>query len=263
MKKPFTIILLAISVISSTSATALTDKADEAYKNEDYSLAISLYEEAQQKDGTSSNLYFNLGNAYYRSGNMAKAILSYERALRLDPSNSNASANLEFVNERIVDKKGQTGSFVYNTYISTVNLMSSNRWATCAILFFILTCVALVIYLTTDRIALRKTGFFGGILTLLLSIVSIIFAFKARSLALDENDAIITSATSTLSTVPRQPMNHDEEAMLLHEGTKVRILRSIALSADSASQIWHEVEVDNKHRAWINDGDIEKIYIPN
>ena len=69
-------------------ASELTDRGDQSYQTEHYSDAIALYLEAMERDGTSSDLYYNLGNAYYRSGQIADAILSYERALRLDPTNS-------------------------------------------------------------------------------------------------------------------------------------------------------------------------------
>ena len=85
------------------------------------------------------------------------------------------------------------------------------------------------------------------------------FSFKSKDIATDNRDAIVTAKATVLSTVPRKPISRDEEAMLLHEGTKVRIIRSIDLSSDSTSQSWHEVEVDNRHRAWINNSDIEKI----
>ncbi len=253
------ICLLCIFFSLNLSAATPAEKGDEAYSRENYSEAVSLYEEAIKKDGVSTDLYYNLGNAYYRIGDISNAILSYERSLRLDPANDDARANLEFVNARIVDKKGETGSFIYNTVVSIANFTSSNGWAWIALTFFILTILGIIVYRFTDAIWLRKLGFFGGAILLLLSIVSILLSFKAKSISADTSDAIITSETTILSTVPRQPVNREEEAMLLHEGTKVRILRSMSHNADSASQTWHEVEVDNRHRAWINDSDIEKI----
>ena len=94
-------------------ASSLTDRADSAYQAEDYALAAQFYNQATTDDGTSSDLYYNLGNTYYRLGKNAQAILAYERALRLDPSNADARANLDYVNERIVDKKGNNGSFYH------------------------------------------------------------------------------------------------------------------------------------------------------
>lgn len=254
-------VLLALLIFTQSQimASALTDDADKAYQNEDYDRAISLYREVIDKEGVSSDLLYNLGNAYYRTGDIAHAILSYERSLRLNPANDDAKANLEFVNDRIVDKKGETGSFIYNTIESVTNFTSSNNWAWIALILFILAVAGAIVYIFSETILLRKLGFFGGALSLILAIVGIALSFNAKSIASDRSTAIITAETTILSTVPRQPVNRDEEAMLLHEGTKVRILRTIAIDGDSTATPWHEVEVDNRHRAWINDADIEKI----
>lgn len=255
----FAILLATIISPVSLSASETVDKADKAYQEESYQDAADLYRQAIKEEGVSPDLYYNLGNAEYRLGHTAQAILAYERALRLDPTDSDAKANLEFVNDRIVDKKGETGSFIYNAFVSFINIFSSNGWAWCSVIFFCLCLGGIVAYTLADAIWLRKLGFFGGIACALFTIIAIASSFKARSLSLDDKDAIITAETSILSTVPRPPVNHDEEAMLLHEGTKVRILRSMKLNADSANQEWNEVEIDNKHRAWINSNDIEKI----
>lgn len=259
MKRYLLLIITIAAATFSLAASALTDNAEKAYKAERYAEACSLYMQAANKEGTSSDLYYNIGNAHYRSGDIAQAILAYERALRIDPSNADAKANLEFVNARIVDKKGETGSFLYNTFNSIVNFASSNTWAWTAFFFFALTIGSALLYVFASAITLRKIGFFGGICTLLISIVAIVFSLRAKSIAADNSYAIVTAPASVLSTVPRTPSSHEEEAMLLHEGTKVRILRTMSQSADSTSGIWHEVAVDNKHRAWINDTDIEKI----
>lgn len=258
-RKIFTIFAMLASVIT-LSASELSQRADQAYQNEDYQLAADLYQQVLENEGQSADIYFNLGNSQYRLGHTAQSILNYERALRLDPTDSDARTNLEFVNERIVDKKGETGSFIYNTFVSFASLLSSNGWAILAIVFLCLTIAGTTVYIISDLVWLRKVGFFSGIGCAFLMVVSAIVSFKAKSLAEDPNDAIITSETAVLSTVPRPPVNHDEEAMLLHEGTKVRILRSIKLGTDSAGQTWNEVEIDNKHRAWINSDDIEKIW---
>lgn len=259
MLRYFTLIL-AIGLISINSfATNFVQQADSAYEREKYKDAVELYLQAVENDGVSSDLYYNLGNAFYRTGNIAQSILAYERALRLDPSNQEARKNLEFVNSRIVDKKGETGSFISNSIMSIANWFHSNTWAWISLVLFVLILSSIGVYMYTNPIILKKIGFFGGILMIVLMAFTIFFSFKAKSIATDNSEAIITAKASMLSTVPRKPISRDEEAMLLHEGTKVKIVRSITLSSDSINQTWHEVDVDNRHRAWINNSDIEKI----
>lgn len=245
--------------VNMLNASSLAEQGDSAYKKEDYRAAVELYNQAIKEDGVSTDLYYNLGNAYYRTGDLSSSILSYERALRLDPSNSDAKSNLDFVNTKIADKKGESGSFISNTIDSIACAFHSNVWAWLAVILFALTMACGCLYVFGGIVLIKKIGFFGGIILLLISGISVFFSFRSKAISTDASQAIITAESTVLSTVPRTPLNRDEEAMLLHEGTKVRIIRSIALSGDSAGEIWHEVDVDNRHRAWINGNDIEKI----
>ena len=111
----------------------------------------------------------------------------------------------------------------------------------------------------SSGVMMRKTGFFGGIALLILTAGAVTLAFHAHTMATRTDYAIITSPATVLSTVPRTPSNRNEEAMLLHEGTKVRILNSATAKSDSITETWYDVQVDNTHRAWINGRDIEKI----
>lgn len=251
---------LLVIVAISCSASNLFESANKKYSEEKYSDAIELYKKAIESEGYSSDLLYNLANAYYRSGDDGNAILFYERALRLDPANTDARHNLNYVNSRIVDKKGEVGSFLYNSFRRVVDTCSSNTWAWYGMLSVVLLAFCFSSYYFSDKIIIKKFGFFGALFFGFISIIIIIFAFKARQYATDPSEAIIMSETAELSTVPRAPSNRNEEAMLLHEGTKVRILRSISLKSDSIANTWHEVEIDNNHRAWINNDDIKIIY---
>ena len=70
------------------------------------------------------------------------------------------------------------------------------------------------------------------------------------------NEAVVTVPSTLLSTSPRVPKDRTEEAMLLHEGTKIEILDSITTRIDSATVVWYDVRVDNDHRAWIRGSDV-------
>ena len=85
MKRIISTLILLTAVFNMISASSLTQEADSAYMNDDFIKAAKLYEEIAANEGTSSNLFYNLGNAYYRQGKLGLAILNYERALRLDP----------------------------------------------------------------------------------------------------------------------------------------------------------------------------------
>lgn len=233
--------------------------ADSAYAADDYTLAAELYQQIIDSCGTSSALYYNLGNCHYRMGQSGLAIVDYERALRLDPSNEDARTNLAFVNARIVDRPGDKGTFIGNAMDSMALMAHSNTWAWIGAGCFVAMIVCIVIYLFLTNIGLRKLGFFGAIIFLIGTIWFECLAFHCASLVTDKNQAVITRNSVILSTSPRQPKDRTEEAMLLHEGTKVEIRDSVVSRTDSTSTKWFDVQVDNNHRAWIESTAIERI----
>jgi fatty acid-binding protein DegV len=86
--------------------------------------------------------------------------------------------------------------------------------------------------------------------------MSTIISFSAAKRVENNSYAIILPPSSQLSTTPREARTRSEEAVLLHEGTKVEIIDSIATSADGK---WYEVRVGSTERAWIKSGDVERI----
>lgn len=258
------IIFLLGLVLASVTARAdspLIQQADSAYTSDDFATAASFYLKAISEEGPSAKLYYNLGNTYYRMGEMGNAILSYERALRLDPTDKDVRNNLDFVNARITDRPGERGTFLGNALDAVSASARSNVWAWIAFGCFALTVAAVLAYLFVDTVAIRKIGFFGGIITLLGCIVCIFFAFRSAANALADDVAIVTAPSTILSTVPRTPTDRSQEAMLLHEGTRVVILDSVSSTSarDSVRSVWYDVEVDNAHRAWINAEDVAKV----
>lgn len=252
---------LAAQEPSASTPTEMAAMADSAYTDDNFEMAADIYKTIIAEFGPSSKLYYNLGNCYYRLGRNGNAIVAYERALRLDPADKDARFNLDFVNARITDRPGERGTFMGNALDATARVMKADAWAWVAFALFALTIGGILLYFFTSNVMLRKTGFFGGIAALLLFAVTFFIARRATSLALDRNQAVVIAPSTILSTVPREPGSRAQEAMLLHEGTRVEILDSVASTSgsDSIKRVWYDVEVDNSHRAWIDGSAIERI----
>lgn len=259
MKYILTLLIVVSACFYAKSETSLIQQADSAYTADNFKEAADTYLHIIATEGNSAPLQYNLGNCYYRLGEMGKAILAYERALRLDPTFSDARTNLEFVNSKITDRPGERGTFIGNALDSIANSALSNFWAWLAFACFILTLVGVATYVFSHAVLIKKIGFFGGILTIFLCFGFIFFAFRSAAIATADNLAIITTPSTILSTSPRVPKDRTQEAMLLHEGTRVEILDSVRSTTDSIHSLWYDVRVDNTHRAWINAAAIEKI----
>lgn len=247
----FSIILAVIAPTAAFAQQSTIDQANKAYSADKFADAISLYNKVIKEEGVSSELYYNLGNAHYRSGHMGEAILNYERALKLNPSNGDARTNLEFVKEKAGVTESSNGNYFTEKFNDFIINHSSNAWASLAASCFVLFIVALLIYLFIDNVTLRKIGFFGGITLFVVSIITLSFSFKAKSTEQKHNTAIIMLPSATLSTSPRTPKDKSEEAILLNEGYKVTIIDSVTNKTGENLEKWYDVKTDDTHRAWI------------
>ena len=256
MKQVIFIILLTVLALPVMANNANIDRANQAYKQELYNEALKLYFQEAEQTGVSSSLYCNIGDTYYRLKDNVHAVLFYERALLLDPSNSDARFNLEFVRGKMQLPDDAGDSWFSNWVDQTVSRLSSNTWAIIAIITFLLFLAGVAAYLFMDNVLVRKIGFFGGAVMIVLSILANLAAFHVYHKATSGNGAIIMPESVTLSTAPREARGKQEEAFQLQQGTRVEIIDSIA---DKTSGKWLQVSTAGGHKAWINAKEVEVI----
>lgn len=254
MKKYIISLIVTLATLIPCHAN-LVSEADSAYMADDFVAAARLYRSAIDSLGPSAERYYNLGNAYYRNGQIGRAIVSYERALRLDPTNSDLADNLEFVNSKTVDRIEPEVSFIGNATDRFVVKLHPDTWAWFGMGTFVLALVGICVYFFSNGVTIRKVGFFGSGILVVFCVLANIFAYRGARKATADNQAIVTAPSVILSTTPRQPKDRSEEALLLHEGTKVTLLDSIS----SGQEKWYDVKVDAAHRAWIPADAVEVI----
>ena len=248
------LILLAVISLTSyfsplTSNAVTKAEADSAYVQERYQQAAKDYE-ALLKQGVSADLYYNLGNCYYRMDQMTQAVLNYERALLLSPGDKDIRFNLQMARSKTIDKiTPESEMFFVTWYSSLVNVMSVDGWARTALVALIVAIVLALFYLFSDRIWLRKIGFFGGIIALLLFLVGNLFAWQQKSNLTQRTGAIIIkSAVNVKST----PSKNGTDLYILHEGTKVTV-------TDSSMREWRKIRVADGKEGWLEVSEIEVI----
>ncbi len=243
-----TLVLLFVS-ISLSASTVTRQQADSAYAQEHYQQAISDYE-TLLKQGVSAELYYNLGNAYYRTDQMPKAVLNYERALLLSPGDADIRFNLQMARSKTIDKiTPESEMFFVTWYRSLVNLMSVDAWARTALIALAIAIILALAYLFSDRIWLRKVGFFGALLLVVVFLLSNLFAFhQKRKLTYRTGAVIMTTSVPVKST----PSKNGTDLFILHEGTRVTI-------TDNSMKDWKEIRVDDGKEGWIETNKIEII----
>lgn len=243
------------AVTSQASGIDYIAQGDTAFQQKQFKKATQMYERAL-RDGESSLLRYNLGNAYYRLGDRAHAVLNYERALKLDPGNDDARFNLKFVNEK--SKINETsGTNYFTTLISGwVGHLSSNTWAMISLAMFVLMLAAIACYRIATGVALQKTGFFGAIvlgIIALLAMASAIYMYRHTTKA---HYAIVMTDKAPANKSPR---DGEKEEFKLPSGTKVEIIDSISNDKSANAAMWYMIETTSNKTGWMKKADLEKI----
>lgn len=255
----FLFMLVAVCGAQSSYALTVLQQADSAYNAQNFRTALSLYNKVLDTQGASSRLYYNIGNANYRLGNHGRAIVAYERALRLDPSNADARANLEFVNSTLKGLPEDGSSFLSNIHSNIVSIASPDAWGMTAFVMFLLVLGCIAMYLFASNTTLRKAGFFGGFVVLILFIYSFIIAWQTANAPEREDIAIVVRPNARLTSNPGTVKNKDEKTIAIPEGSKVEIIDSLATPNDPVTAMWYNVVLNNKTQAWIDATDVEQI----
>ena len=245
---PVFYLLLTPSLLTPSSAQTKAE-ADSSYVRGQYQQAITQYE-ALLKQGASADLYYNLGNAYYRTENIPEAVLNYERALLLSPGDRDIRFNLQIARSKTFDKiVPESEMFFVTWYRSLVSMMSVDGWARTALVALALTIILLLVYLFSERIWLRKAGFFGGVALLVLFVGANIFAWQQKKDLLNRKGAIIFAPAVTVKSTPAA---NGTDLFILHEGTKVVI-------TDGSMKEWKEIRLADGKEGWIESKHIRVI----
>ncbi|MFH1936154.1 MAG: tetratricopeptide repeat protein [Bacteroidota bacterium] len=227
----------------------LISEGNKAYSDGLYTDAVSLYRQVAESGSEAPELYYNLGTSYFKLNDFAHAILWYERALRLDPGNEDINYNLNVANSKIADNIDPLPLLFYiRWYQGLVSLFPVNTWAVQTILFFILTLACITLYLSSRRLLFRKTGFWAGILFLLLTLFTLLFSFSGYHKMKTLHEAIVFDPTITVKSSP------DEKSIdlfVLHEGTKVQLLDKIGN--------WYEIRIANGSVGWLPEEALEEV----
>ena len=242
--------VLMILMLMPLSANAITKQnADDEYAKGNYQQAIKDYQEIL-KAGVSSEIYYNLGNAYYRTDNITQALLAYERALQLSPGDNDIRFNLQYARSKTIDKiTPETEMFFVTWYNSLVNFTSVDRWAKTAIVSIVMALLLILVFLFAPQMWARKSGFYGSAVFLLLFAFANLFAFQQKHELETKQGAIVIAPTVN---VKKTPAASGTDVFVIHEGTRVDI-------TDRGMKQWRGVKLADGREGWLKTSQIEEI----
>lgn len=236
----------AVATLEDAVEGASKQAADSAYVAGDYHTAIRQYESLLQ-GGVNAEVYYNLGNSYFKVDDIARAILNYERALLMSPGNGDIRANLEIARAKTVDKVvPQPELFFVNWYLSLRAVMSVDGWATVGILTFLIFLIGMGLYFFVTAIQLRKVGFYVAVVSVCLCLLSNLFAYQQKEIMQRHDKAIILVPSVTVRSTPSES---GTGLFILHEGHKVSI-------KDDSMREWREIVIEDGKVGWVRLADI-------
>ena len=247
------IILFLLFLFSFANANESLDasfkKANDLYNKEDYQNALQSFESIEKKGNISADLYFNIGNCYYKLGKVAPSIYNYEKALILNPDDEAIQTNLSFAQKMAIDDIKILPEVGFMKMVKEfTSKLHYDTWAWIAVCIAFLSLLSFLGYYFGNTVLLKRT-FFSLFLLLLIGIgVTVFSAFLQKNFDKNYNPAIVFAEATTLKS---EPKNSSEDVATLHEGTKVFVLETLGN--------WSQVELTDKTKAWINKEAIKEV----
>ncbi len=227
----------------------LWDAAAEDYAAGAWDSALEKYLQIEQSGMTSDRLCYNIGNAYYKCGQLGKAILYYERSLKLNPANADAEYNLGIARESVLDRIETVPEFILAKWMRGVKYtLSSNAWAYAALALMLLVAAGLLLWRFASRKGVRTCAFVAACICLVLALCAYAFSWSERGDVLSDRGAIVMQP---VTSVKSSPSGEGKSLFILHEGTKVELLDKVGE--------WVKVEIADGRQGWMPAGDISRI----
>lgn len=242
---------LAFSGETLQGLTPFTKEAgDSAYSQRRFAEAVEIYEKVIDNEGGSVELYYNLGNAAYRSNQLGKAILGYERALRIDPTDEDTRANLEFVQSRMKDEVPEQYEIFFVTWMTALfNLLGINTWAIIGVVAFVVALIGILLLLFSSKGSKRNLLIAIVAFSVFVAIFANIAVYNIHANITDNSYAIVMNEEVSLKSTPD---NSGTVLIKVHEGRKVRIV-------DDTLKDWKEIELEDGKVGWVKTDAIERI----
>ena len=199
-------------------------QANELYNKGSYIEAINNYKEIIKNDFHSAELYYNLGNAYYRLDSIASSVYYYEKALQLNPNDRETIDNLELINKTLVDEIDPITTPLIESILNSIsNIFYFETWGYISIFFSFLIVALFLSYYFANSSRVKRLTFVLLCISSIFMLVSLINGNKGYNNYINNEYAVIYSYETDLKT---EPNYRSETLFMLHEGTKIQVLEN-------------------------------------
>ena len=225
------------------------ENGNALYQKGKYQQAIAAYETELSAKKQSAELYFNIGNCYYKLNKVAPSIYNYEKALLLNPDDTEIQNNLKFAQKLQIDDIKTEEKVGFNKVIQDfTNTFHYNTWGGIAVGLPFLFLLFFVGYYLSQITVSKRLFFFGMFFVMLLLIVSVAAAIFEKNQYNNDQPAIVFSE---VVSVKSEPKNGATDAFVLHEGTKVYVIESL--------DNWDKIQLTDGNEGWIENSAIKRL----
>ena len=241
----FIFLIVTQSILAQTSF----DKGNNLYQKGKYNEAIVAYESILKSGKQSAELYFNLGNCYYKLNQVAPAIFNFEKALLQNPTDTDIKNNLAFAHKTAIDEISETPKVGFSKMIQDfTSNFHYDIWAWISICMATLFLICFLGYYFSNRTALKRLFFTSMILVLLFLLGSVFSAFYEKEIHDNERPAIVFADVISIKS---EPKSTSQEAFVLHAGTKVFVLESL--------NNYKKIQLADLKQGWIEKSAIKEL----
>ncbi len=234
-------VFLLLIFASANAQDKRLNKGNSLYSEGKFEEAIQVYEDILKTGVESEVLYFNLGNAYYKTANLPRAILNYERAKLIDSDDLDVNYNLDLAYSQTIDKIEPIDKLFIKRWIQDlIDKGTSDFWAYTSIALFLIVLILSGIYLYSGNATVKRVSFFSSVLLVVGVILSFNFASVQSNKLSNRTEAIIFEPSVTVKS---SPDFSGTDLFVIHEGTKVKILETVGN--------WKRVQVNNGSQGWL------------
>ena len=246
MKKIVFLLWIVANSVSAQNADSLFVAANNFYKNGNFETAIENYQKIASQNLISSELYYNLGNSYYKLNKVGPSIYYYEKALQLNPLNEDVKKNLVFAKRLALDNiKELPQTFLQKLNTDYLQKLSYDQWAILVIVFSIVGSILFLLFFFEERPSKKRLYFATSVGSFLFLISNLLITNKQYHLSKNNTEAIVFADKTEVRNAPTL---NSEKVFTLHEGTKIIVLDRV--------DNWKKIKLADGKIGWIIASDI-------
>ncbi|PWG05985.1 SH3 domain-containing protein [Polaribacter aquimarinus] len=249
MRKVLFLLLIIASQVTAQSLDSLFVSANELYKKGKFEEAISAYKKIESDKVISSELYYNLGNSYYKLNKVGPSIYYYEKALQLNPLNEDAKNNLVFAKRLALDNiEDLPQTFIQKLNTSYLQKISYNQWAMVVVLFSFLGGLLFLFYYYAYSSSKKRLFFITSMVCFFFLVLSIFITYNQYNFSQNNKEAIVFAEKTEVRNAPTL---NSEAIFVLHEGTKVIVLDAV--------DNWKKIKLADGKLGWMISSEIKEL----